>query len=54
MHLQSKLTSEINQKVGTLNEKTEQISLKVHTLPPFFVKTTAFIEKQETPINFLL
>ena len=36
MHLQSKLTSEICQKVGSLDEKTEQKRLKVVTLPPFF------------------
>ena len=55
MHLRSKLTSEICQKVGNLDEKTEQICLKVHILPPFFFqKTTTFIKKQETLIDFLL
>ena len=54
MHLGSKLTSEIHQKVGSLDEKIQQIHLKVHTLPPFFQKITAFIEKQETLIEFLL
>ena len=58
MHLRSKLTLEICQKVGSLDEKTEQICLKMHTLPSFFFfffqKIIAFIEKQETLIDFLL
>ena len=45
MHLRSKLISEICQKVGSLDKKTEQICLKVHALPPFSQKTTVFIEK---------
>ena len=47
MHLHSKLTSEICQKVGSLNEKNEQNSLKVPTLPSLFQKTVVFIEKSK-------
>ena len=55
MHLRSKLTSEICQKLGSLGEKTNQNHLKVPTLPPFcFQKTIAFIEKQKIIIDFLL
>ena len=46
MHLQSKLTSEMCHKEGSLNGKTEQNSLNVPTLPPLFQKTTVFIEKR--------
>ena len=54
MHLQSKLISEICPKVGTLVKKAEQNRHKVSNLPPFIHKTTAFIEKQKTQIDFLL
>ena len=56
MHLKSKLTSDQGQKVGNLNEKTEQNRHKVPIFPPFFQKTTAFIEKKKknTIIDFLL
>ena len=54
MHLRSKLTSEIYQKVGNLDEETEQNRLKVSTLPSFVQKTTVFTEKQKTLVNFLL
>ena len=54
MHLSSKLTSEINPKAGSLDKKTQQKSLQVPTLPLFFQKTTVFIEKQKTLIDFLL
>ena len=54
MHLHSKLTSEICQKVGSLDEKTEQNRLKVPTLPLFLQKTATFIEKQKTLMHFLL
>ena len=35
MHLLSKLSSEICQKLGSWEEKAEQNRLKVSTLPPF-------------------
>ena len=57
MHLRSKLTSEMRQKVASLVEKTEQNSLKVPTLPSFFFffqKTAAFIAKLKTLIDLLL
>ena len=52
MHLRSKLISDISQKVGSSDEKTEQNRLKVPTLT--LQKTTAFIEKQKALIDFLL
>ena len=51
--LRSKLTLEICHKLGGLDGKTEQKRLKVPILPPFFQKTTAFIEKRKTLIDFL-
>ena len=35
-------------------QKIEQNCLKGPTLPPFFKKNTAFIEKEKTLIGFLL
>ena len=53
-HLQSKLTSEICPKVGGLGRKTDQNHLKVTTLPPFFFqKTTVFVEKRKTLVDFM-
>ena len=57
MHLRSKLTSEMCQKVGRLDGKTEQKRFKKFNLPlpPFFFqKTITFIEKQKTLIDFLM
>ena len=54
MHLRSKLTSGICQKIGILDVKTEHNRLKVPTFAPFFQKTTAFIEKGKTLIDLLL
>ena len=54
MHLQSKPTLKICQKIICLGKKTEQNGLKVPTLLPFLHETTTFIEKQETLIYFLL
>ena len=56
MHLRSKLTSEICQKIGGLNGKTEQNRPEVPALPPFFFKKkpTVFIEKRKALIDFLL
>ena len=48
MHFRSKLTSEIDQKIGGLDGKTEQTRLKMSTLSPFFQKTTVFIEKHKS------
>ena len=45
MHLKSKQTSEIGQKLVSLNEKTEQNYLKVSTLPPFFFKKPLYLLK---------
>ena len=53
-HLHLKQTSEICQKIGSLDEKTEQNRLKVTTLSLYFQKNFAFIEKQKTLIDFLL
>ena len=53
MHLRSKLTSEIWQKIGSLDEITEQSCLKVPTLTKK-KKSIAFIEKQKTQIDFPL
>ena len=54
MHLQSKLTSEICSKIGGLDGKTEKNRLKVLNLPTFFFfqKTTVFIEKRKTLMDF--
>ena len=38
MHLRSKLTSEICQKVGSSEEKINQSRLKAYSLPPFSQK----------------
>ena len=53
MHLLSKLVLEICQEVGSLSENTEQNRLKVPTLPHFFQKTTEFIKRRKTVIDFL-
>ena len=53
MHLRSKLTSEMCPKTGGLDRETEQNRLKVSTLPHFLQKTTVFIEKRKTVIDFL-
>ena len=52
MHLRSKLISDICQKIGSLDEKIMQNFLKMPILPPFFKKTTAFIEKQKKTNRF--
>ena len=54
MHLRSKLTSELCQKMGGLDRKTEQNRLKVLTLPTFSQTVSVFIEKRKTPFDFLL
>ena len=49
MHLQSKLNSEMCQKVVCLDEKKkEKNRLKVLNLPLFLQKTITFIEKKIT------
>ena len=45
------MSSEICQKIGSLDGKTEQSRLKV---PIFFQKSTEFIEKQKTVIDYLI
>ena len=46
MHLWSKLTSEVYQKLGSLNETTKNNRLKFPTLPHFTQKTVVFNENQ--------
>ena len=53
MHLRSKQTLEICQKVGSLDEKAEQNHLKRSTLPSLFQKIIVLIEKQKALIDFL-
>ena len=40
------------QKIGSLDEKTEQNRLKVPTFPAFSQKTTAFIKKTKNTNRF--
>ena len=54
MHLRSKLTSEICQKVGSLGEKTEQNSLKVSTLQPFSPQNHCIYWKTKNPNQFYI
>ena len=53
MHLRSKLTSEKCTKTGGFDGKTEQKRLKMPILSPFFEKTTVFVEKQKTLVDFM-
>ena len=46
MPLPSKLTSELCQKLGSLDEKTKQNRLNSPTLPSFSQKTAVFIAKR--------
>ena len=46
MSFRSKLTSDVCQKVGSLDEKTKQNRLKAPTLQTFSQKTAVFIEKR--------
>ena len=48
MHLQSKLTSQMCQKIESLDGKTKHNRLKNPTLPFFFPQTSIFIERQQT------
>ena len=52
MHLRLKLTSEMCQKLESLDEKTEENRLKLPIWPPVFQNTTAFIEKQKNTNRF--
>ena len=55
MHLRSKLTSEMCQKIGGLNGKTNQNLLQVPIFPLFLKKTnTVFIEKRKALIDIPL
>ena len=56
MHLRSKLTSEISQKIGSSNGKEVQNCFKVGTLPPFFFQKNAnqfYVVKISVPTNFI-
>ena len=53
MHLRSKPTSEIHQKIRDLDGKTEENRLKVPTLSSFFQKKSVFIEKRNTLVDIL-
>ena len=46
MHLRSKRNSEIFQKLGSSDGKTERNRRKATTLPPFSQKTITVLEKQ--------
>ena len=48
-----KKTSEICPKIGGLDGKIEQRRLKAPTLPPYFQKTTLFVEKRKTLVHFM-
>ena len=54
MRLQSKLTSEICQKVESLEGKIAQNRLKTCTFSFFYRRTTTFKERRETSFDFLL
>ena len=53
MYLRSKLTSEICQKLGSLDKKTKQNRLKAPGLPLFSQKTAVFIEKNDKRLSVL-
>ena len=53
MRLRSKLTSEMCQKIGSLEGKAKQNRLKAPTLLPFSQKTAEFIEKNINSHRFL-
>ena len=52
MHLQSKLTSEMCQNIGSLDGKTEQNHLKMPTLPPFIQKNHCIYWKTKNVNRF--
>ena len=54
MHLRSELFSEISQKIGDLDWKTEKNHLKVPILPLFIQKYPVINKKRKTLIDFLL
>ena len=47
MHLRLKLTSEMYQKIGGLDGKTEQKRLKVPNFQPFFFQKILYLLKNE-------